>query len=88
MFNPDFYPTPAMTSDNTLLGRCTVAYVDAFDAALATWPDASARRRGVAAVLEHLAAEIIVLHHREPRLSVHELSRLLAAAAQGQEVKA
>jgi hypothetical protein len=64
--------------DNTLLGRCTVAYEEAFNDALQAWPDASARRRGVAAVIEHLAAELLVMHQRnEGRLSAHDAARLL-----------
>ena len=64
--------------DNTLLGRCTVAYEEAFNDALQAWPDASARRRGVAAVIEHLAAELLVMHQRnEGRLSAHDAAQLL-----------
>ena len=64
--------------DDTLLGRCTVAYEEAFNDALQAWPDASARRRGVAAVIEHLAAELLVMHQRnEGRLSAHDAARLL-----------
>jgi hypothetical protein len=64
--------------DNTLLGRCTVAYEEAFNDALQAWPDASARRRGVAAVIEHLAAELLVMHQRnEGRLSAHDAARML-----------
>jgi hypothetical protein len=64
--------------ENTLLGRCTVAYEEAFNDALQAWPDASARRRGVAAVIEHLAAELMVIHQRnEGRLSAHDAAQLL-----------
>ena len=64
--------------DDTLLGRCTVAYEEAFNDALQAWPDASARRRGVRAVIEHLAAELVVMHQRnEGRLSAHDAARLL-----------
>lgn len=84
MFNPDLYPTPAMSPDNTLLSRCLVAYEEAFEQEISNWPDSSARRRGVASVLEHLAAEIIVLHQREPRLTVHELARRLTLEAAGE----
>jgi hypothetical protein len=63
---------------NTLLGRCTVAYEEAFNDALQAWPDASARRRGVAAVIEHLAAEMLVMHQRnEGRLSAHDAAQQL-----------
>ena len=85
MFNPDFYPTPAMTPDNTLLGRCLVAYEEAFEEAITSQAvNPMSRRRGVAAVLEHLAAEIIVLHQRESRLTVHELARILTMEAAGE----
>jgi hypothetical protein len=64
--------------ENTLLGRCTVAYEEAFNDALQAWPDASARRRGVAAVIEHLAAELLAMHQRnEGRLSAHDAARML-----------
>jgi hypothetical protein len=64
--------------ENTLLGRCTVAYEETFNDALQAWPDASARRRGVAAVIEHLAAELLVMHQRnEGRLSAHDAAQLL-----------
>jgi hypothetical protein len=64
--------------ENTLLGRCTVAYEEAFNDALQAWPDASARRRGVAAVIEHLAAELLVMHQRnEGRLSAHDAAQML-----------
>lgn len=67
--------------DNTMLGRCTVAYEDAFNDALHSWPDASARRRGVAAVIEHLAAELLVMHQRnEGRLSAHDAAQMLRDA--------
>jgi hypothetical protein len=63
---------------DTLLGRCTVAYEEAFNDALQAWPDVSARRRGVAAVIEHLAAELLVMHQRnEGRLSAHDAAQLL-----------
>jgi hypothetical protein len=64
--------------DNTLLGRCAVAYEEAFNDALQAWPDASARRRGVAAVIEHLAAELLVMHQRnEGQLSAHDAAQQL-----------
>lgn len=67
-----------MTAENTLLDRCVVAYSEAFESAITS--DAvvpNSRRAGVAAVLDHLAGEIVVLHQQEPRLTVHELARLL-----------
>jgi hypothetical protein len=68
---------------DTLLGRCTVAYEEAFNDALQAWPDASARRRGVAAVIEHLAAELLVMHQRnEGRLSAHDAAQQLLEGMQ------
>ena len=71
-----------MSAENTLLGRCVVAYSEAFEAAITS--DAIApqsRRAGVAAVLEHLAAELIVVHQRDHRLSVHEMAQVLRNAS-------
>lgn len=74
-----------MTTDNTLLGRCTVALEEALAPSVPlTREQSTAARRGVAAVLEHLAAEIIVMHQREPRLTVHELARRLTLEAAGE----
>jgi hypothetical protein len=64
-------------AENTLLGRCTVAYEEAFNDALQAWPDASARRRGVAAVIEHLAAELLMHQRNDGRMSVHDAAQLL-----------
>ena len=82
MFNPDFYPTPTMPPDNTLLGRCTVAYTEAVNSLDYPHHTTRSRRCGVAAVLEHLAAELLMLNQRNERLTVHELSRLLRQEAQ------
>lgn len=74
-----------MTADNTLLGRCTVAYSEAFEAAITSQAIApQSRRAGVAAVLEHLAAELLVLNSRNERLSVHEVARMLRLEAAGE----
>lgn len=74
-----------MTNDNTLLGRCTVALEEALAPSVPLSREQStAARRGVASVLEHLAAEIIVMHQREPRLTVHELARTLTLEAAGE----
>jgi hypothetical protein len=71
--------------ENTLLGRCTVAYAEAWNERIKTlgpagrteWPDA-AQRTGVRAVIEHLAAELVVMHQRnEGRLSAHDAAQLL-----------
>lgn len=68
-------------TENTLLGRCVVAYEEALNTISS---NSSRRRAGMASVLEHLAAEIIVMHQREPRLSVHELARRLTLEAAGE----
>jgi len=71
-----------MSTDSTLLGRCTVAYTEAVNSLDYPYHTTRSRRRGVAAVLEHLAAELLVLNQRNERLTVHELSRLLRQEAQ------
>ena len=74
-----------MNPDNTLLGRCTVAYSEAFEAAITSQAIApQSRRAGVAAVLEHLAAELLVLNSRNHRFSVHEVARMLRLEAAGE----
>ena len=44
--------------DNTLIGRCMVAYTDAA-------PNAVCNRLAIRAVIEHLAAELTVAGHRD-----------------------
>lgn len=77
-----------MTPDNTLLGRCTVAYAEAYAKAAMTWPEGAdpqhARRAGVAGVLEHMAAELVVMNQRSDRLTVHEVARMLRLEAAGE----
>lgn len=74
-----------MNPDNTLLGRCTVAYAEAFEEAITSQAVApQSRRAGVAAVLEHLAAELLVMNQRNERLSVHEVARILTLEAAGE----
>lgn len=69
---------------NTLLGRCIVAYSEAFEAAITSQSVApQSRRAGVAAVLAHLAAELLVLNQHD-RLSVHEITRMLRLEAAGE----
>jgi hypothetical protein len=56
--------------ENTLLARCTAAYAEAWNERIKTlgpagkveWPD-DAQRQGIRAVLEHLAAELVLLDH-------------------------
>jgi hypothetical protein len=68
-----------MTSDNTLLGRCTVAYAEAFETAItSTISQPNSRRAGVRAVIEQLAAELVVMNQRNAgRLSAHDAARTL-----------
>jgi hypothetical protein len=76
-----------MTFENTILGRCCTAYEERYEL---TGPFDDPTPLCVAAVLEHLAAEILVLHQQEPRLTVHELARRLiyeAAAAMPEPVE-
>jgi hypothetical protein len=77
--------THVMTNDNTLLGRCLVAYEEAFEEAITSQAvNPMSRRRGLAAVLEHLAVELVVMNQRDPRLTVHELARRLTLEAAGE----
>jgi hypothetical protein len=75
---------------DTLLTRCTVAYAEAWNERIKTlgpagrteWPD-DAQRTGVAAVIEHLAAELVVMHQRnQGRLSAHDAARMLQEGVQ------
>jgi hypothetical protein len=61
--------------ENTLLGRCSAALSEAYELAgpFDDWTEMCA-----GAVLEHLAAELVALHHQEPRIGVHELAHILA----------
>jgi len=64
--------------DNTLLGRCTVAYTEAVNALDYPHHTTRSRQTGVRAVIEHLAAELLVMHQRnEGRLSAHDAARML-----------
>lgn len=66
------------TIDNTLLSRCLVAYEEAFETAITSEAlNPMSRRAGVAAVLSHLAAEMVWLNQQNPALTVHELARIL-----------
>jgi hypothetical protein len=74
-----------MPENNTLLGRCTVAYVEGFDGEItSSIPQPKARRAGVAAVLDHLAAEIAVMVERAPNLTAHQLITILRLEAAGE----
>jgi hypothetical protein len=68
-------------AENTLLGRCTVAYTESVDALDYPQHTTRSRQTGVRAVIEHLAAELMVMHQRnEGRLSAHDAARLLREA--------
>lgn len=72
-------PTPM---EDTLLARCLVAYEEA--ATRIDYPPHTQRvmRAGVAAVIEHLAAELLVMHQRnQGRLSAHDAAMLLREQA-------
>ena len=63
--------------DNTLIGRCTVAFQEGLNGINYPPHTQRAQRAGVAEVLLHLAAEITVLRQTEPRLTAHEISTWL-----------
>ena len=65
-----------MSVNNTLLGRCTVAYDEAIVP--------GSRRAGVAAVLDHLAAEIAVMMERAPNLTPHQIITILRLESAGE----
>ena len=68
--------------DNTLLGRCTVAYEEAVNALNYPLHTNRSRQVGVAAVIEHLAAELLVMHQRnDGRLSAHDAAQILREEA-------
>ena len=72
---------------DTLLGRCFVAYVEAFAAAMTSEgvaPAAQLHRTGIAAVLDHLAAEIAVMQQRAAGLTVHQVITIFRLEAAGQ----
>lgn len=65
-------------ADNTLLGRCTVAYEEA----LSSGGSSAYYRDGIRAVIEHLAAELVALDQsRSDPLSAHEVARWLLEEA-------
>jgi hypothetical protein len=71
-----------MSTDNTLLGRCTVALKDTLlDGVPPTVEQSSAARRATSAVLEHLSYELVSLAERRPGMTVHALALLLREEA-------
>jgi len=71
-------------AENTMLGRCTVAFQEAVDSIDYPLHTTRTQRAGVAAVLEHLAAEMVWLNQQQPSLTVHELARILTLEAAGE----
>jgi hypothetical protein len=64
--------------DNSLLGRCTVAYAETVDALDYPQHTTRSRQAGTRAVIEHLAAELVVLNNRSTgRLSAHDAAQWL-----------
>jgi hypothetical protein len=59
--------------NNTLLGRCTAALSEAYEL---TGPFDDWTEMCAGAVLEHLAAELLIMDQQCLRLSVHELARI------------
>ena len=67
-------------ADHTLVGRCLVAYIDAFEEAITSAAVApNSRRAGIRAVIEHLAAELTVTGH-------HDAARCLLSQLQAQGI--
>jgi hypothetical protein len=68
--------------DDTLISRCTVAYEEAAYPYGSPLLPERLMRAGVAAVIEHLAAELLVMHQRnQGRLSAHDAAMLLREQA-------
>ena len=59
--------------NDILLDRCAAAYEDAI---LSQYN----HRRAIAAVLEHVAAELVVMNQRDARLTVHQVVQRLREA--------
>ena len=70
---------PGPCYDNTLLGRCMRAYDEA-----PAW--GSAHPKGIALVLEHLAAEVMAQQHMRGSIDAHEVARMLLEGASSQRV--
>ena len=63
--------------NDTLLNRCAAAYEDAI---LSQYN----HRQAIAAVLEHVAAELVVMNQRDARLTVHQVVQHLRLEAAGE----
>lgn len=68
------------TEMNTLLGRCHLAYLESFGEGLLDDPD-HAVRLGIAGLLQHIAAEVLVIEQCRPAMAAHEVARILIDAA-------
>ena len=56
--------------NDTLLNRCAAAYEDAI---LSQYN----HQQAIAAALEHVAAELVAMNQRDPRLTVHQVVQRL-----------
>lgn len=70
---------PGAFYDNTLIGRCMRAYDEA-----PAW--GSAHPKGIALVLEHLAAEVMAQQHMRGAMDAHGVARMLLEGAQDRRV--
>lgn len=68
------------TEMNTLLGRCHLAYLESFGEGLLDDPD-RAVRLGVAGLLQHIAAEVLVVEQCRPAMAAYDVARMLIDAA-------
>jgi hypothetical protein len=78
-----YLPERGLIAENTLLGRCTVAYSEAFEAEITSQAiSPQSRRAGVAAVFAHLAGELLVMNQQNERLTVHQMALILKEASE------
>lgn len=68
------------TELNTLLGRCHMAYLESYGEALLNDPD-RAVQLGVAGLLQHIAAEVLVLEQCRSVMSAHQVAGVLIDAS-------
>jgi hypothetical protein len=62
--------------NNTLLGRCALAYQES---------GSSEHLCSMAAVFEHLAAEVLLMAHYDPELTIDQLASTLIEEAEAAE---
>jgi len=65
--------------NNTLLGRCALAYQESF------FFGSSEHLCSMAAVFEHLAAEVLLVAHYDPELTIDQLASTLIKEAEAAE---